>query len=349
MNVKLACFASTLFVWLSSSACIGVARDRVAEPPTSAPVASVKIASSPTAPGVLPVLAAHKGYFRDAGVEVQLETLGGPQDATVLIATGRLDAAVVGFTAATFNAIDHGLDIKIVASFGGVTPDYRPALMVRRDLLDSGEVTTLADLRGRRVASLGGASSAATYQITRALRDVGLDARDVELVNLSLADTVAAFSSRAIDAAYLPVPFSAQAEQLRVAGPLGGVHTDGAGPLTVGLLFRGEFARVSPGAARATMVALVRAARDLRGDGFKKAENLAILSAHTRLPEPAVEASGPIDFDPDLRPDSDILLDMQRVFMELGVLSYSTPMPIERIADPSFSDYVVQTLGPQRP
>src|SRR4051812_36733343 len=205
-----------------------------------------------------------QGYFRDAGVEVQLETLGGPQDATVLIATGRLDAAVVGFTAATFNAIDQGLDIKIVASFGGVTPDYRPALMVRRDLLDSGGVTTLADLRGRRVASLGGASSAATYQITRALRDVGLDARDVELVNLSLADTVAAFSSGAIDAAYLPVPFSAQAEQLRVAGPLGGVHTDGAGPLTVGLLLRGEFARVSPGAARATMVALVRAARDLR-------------------------------------------------------------------------------------
>jgi len=96
------------------------------------------------------------------------------------------------------------------------------------------------------------------------------------------------------------------------------------------------------------MVALVRAARDLRGEGFKKPENLAILSGHTHLPVPAVEASGAIDFDPDLRPDSDILLDMQRVFMELAVLSYSTPMPIERIADSSFSNYAVQILGPHR-
>jgi NitT/TauT family transport system substrate-binding protein len=69
--------------------------------------------------------------------------------------------------------------------------------MVRRDLLDSGEVTTLADLRGRRLASLGGVICAATYRIARALRDVGLSAVDIQLVNLSLADTVAAFSTAA--------------------------------------------------------------------------------------------------------------------------------------------------------
>jgi hypothetical protein len=56
----------------------------------------------------LPVLAAHGVTSAMQAWRSSSKTLSGPKD-TVLIATGRLDAAVVGFTAATFNAIDHGL------------------------------------------------------------------------------------------------------------------------------------------------------------------------------------------------------------------------------------------------
>jgi NitT/TauT family transport system substrate-binding protein len=309
----------------------------------------IRLGSNTSLPGALPAVAAQKGYFASAGVEVQLETVNSAQDATVLVATRQLDAAVAGFTAGSFNAIERGLDVRIVGSLGAAPTGYRSSIMVRKDLIDRAQVRTVADLKGRRIGSFGGASSSATYQIAQALRDGGVNITDVDLVNLNFPDTMVALRSGAIDAAYLPVPFSTDAIKTGIAVRLGGVLEEEAGPFTVGVIFGSGFVADRPAAGRALMLALVRAARELRGQGYRTPENLAILNGHVRVPVAALEASGSIEFTPDLHPDTDTLLDMQRVWMELGALSYSTPLPIERLADSSFSTHAANMLGPDKP
>jgi ABC-type nitrate/sulfonate/bicarbonate transport system substrate-binding protein len=52
-----------------------------------------------------------------------------------------------------FNALNRGVDIRVLVSSTTNKPDDRPAgFMVRSELLDSGQVKSLADLRGRPVS-----------------------------------------------------------------------------------------------------------------------------------------------------------------------------------------------------
>ncbi len=298
-------------------------------------------------PGVLPILADQKGYFKQAGVEVQLTTLGGPQDGMIPVATGQLDAAIAGLSAATFAGIERGLDATVVATLGHQSATDEPALVVRKDLLDNGQVARMADLRGRKIAAWGGPGSAAAFLVARALREEGQSVTGVELVNLTFPDTVAALKNGAIDAAYLPPPFSTEAAAQGSASPFGKTRTSGF--QTVGVLYSGRLIVERPAAARAVMLGLVRAARELSGEHFAQPENLAILSAHMRVPVPDLLASGALDFDRDLRPESDTLLDMQRVFMDVRALAYQAPLPFERLADPSFSTYAAEVPGTNTP
>ena len=58
-----------------------------------------------------------------------------------MAANNQLDVVVAGFSAATFNAIDRGLDLRIVSSMGQQARNgYPSALMVRKELLASGLV-----------------------------------------------------------------------------------------------------------------------------------------------------------------------------------------------------------------
>ena len=63
-------------------------------------------------------MAIEKGYLAEAGIAPQLEVVTAGQDAMALAAQGQLDVVVGGFGAATFNAIDRGLEIRVVGTMG---------------------------------------------------------------------------------------------------------------------------------------------------------------------------------------------------------------------------------------
>jgi NitT/TauT family transport system substrate-binding protein len=112
-----------------------------------------------------------------------------------VVANGQVDAVVGGFSAATFNAVIRGLDLRIVASMGRQPHQgYPSALMVRKDLLDSGAVKQIQDLRGRKVALSGGMGATGAYWMSTKLRPAGLSLAD------SFPDMIAAFKSKAIGA-----------------------------------------------------------------------------------------------------------------------------------------------------
>jgi NitT/TauT family transport system substrate-binding protein len=317
--------------------------------PTAPPApATVRLAHVPSTLFGPLYVAIEKGYLQEQAITAQLEVVTAGQDAVVLAAQGQLDAVVGGFSAATFNAIDRGLDVRVVGSMGAQPETgYPSAIMVRKDLLDSGQVRTLGDLRGRKTALAGGAGSTGSYWMATKLREGNLTLRDVEVVSLAFPEMVAAMQSAAIDVALPPAPFTTEMQRAGTAEVFGGGIRPGAS--AVGTLYSVNFMRDQDAAAKRFMTGLVRGARDLQGDRFYDEENLRIFSQYTRQPVEALQAIDRYGFHPDLRPDAETLMDMQRVFFDAGILVFNPPLTADRVVDDTYSRAAVAALGSSRP
>src|SRR5262249_59941766 len=70
------------------------------------------------------------------------------------LTTNQIDVAGGGVNASMFSAIGRGLPLKIVAGISGNGAYSSSALVVRRELIDSGRVKDYPDLKGLRIALL---------------------------------------------------------------------------------------------------------------------------------------------------------------------------------------------------
>jgi hypothetical protein len=119
-------------------------------------------------------VAQDRGYLSAAGAKSDLTPIVAGQDALALLATGRLDFIAAGLSAAFFNGVARGLDVRLVASTGYQPRHGHPSgLMVRRDLYDAG-TRAPHDLRGKKIAFNGGAGATSAYYVARILRSAGL-------------------------------------------------------------------------------------------------------------------------------------------------------------------------------
>jgi NitT/TauT family transport system substrate-binding protein len=276
-----------------------------------------------------------KGYFADEGIQVDLQAVKSGQDAVPLAASRQLDVVVAGFSAGLFSGIQSGLAIKVVGSMSvsdGELEDAPSALMVGRRQVESGEVTSVADLRGRRIAVSGGPGSAGGYITDRILRQAGLTLRDIEPVNISNPDMPAAVASGAVDAATTSAPFSIRMEEDGSAVPLA---VPPAGNKSTGVIYGAHF--VDDSRAQRFFSALARGARDLQGDAARTDENMQILADATDQDIATVRALPLYEWLPDLAPPVEDLQAMQQTYIDAGLLEYDAPLPTADLVDPRFS------------
>src|SRR5262249_13049114 len=93
-----------------------------------------------------------KGYFKEAGVEVDLIPVGSATELVPALATGQLDAGGITPVAAVVNAVARGVDVKTVAERGSQLPGFgHSALVIRKDLFDRGRVKDYPDLKGLHI------------------------------------------------------------------------------------------------------------------------------------------------------------------------------------------------------
>jgi NitT/TauT family transport system substrate-binding protein len=329
-------------------ACAPAAAPTPTPTPAAAPVPaleSVKIIHVPSVLFAPLYVAMARGYFRQQGIDVQLERAAAGQDAMPVLANSQIDALVGGFAAATFNAAARGLNVRIVASMGRQPHQgYPSALMVRKDLLESGAVSQLADLRGRKVALSGGLGATGSYWMATKLRQAGLGLRDIEVVNMGFPDMVAAFKSRAVDAAFPSAPATTQIRNDGTADYFGGVTQPGAS--AVGVTFSGAFITNRRQVALRVLMALVQGARDVQGDAYFAPDNLQAYATYTDTPVETLKRMDPYEFDPDLGLDLQTLQDMQQVFITLGVEQAQSPIPTSSYADDSLLKAAAQQAEP---
>lgn len=289
-------------------------------------------------------VAIDRGYFKDEGIDIDLQRVTSGTDAMPFLASGQVDVGAIGLAAAIFNSVHRGFDVKIVAS-AALYPqkDVPTVLLVRKALVDSGQVKTVADLKGRKVGVAGGAGSTGAYLLVKALQTGGLKYTDVNAQNLANPDMVQALANGAIDAALIGSPYSEQAVQTGSAVVLAKDFAPGAAGTAY--VFSGKFLREHPDTALRFMAALLRGARALQGTDYLSPENLATYVKFTGSTEAAIKAAPPLVYDPNLAIATDSIADQEKVDRENGWTDYTDPLDISKLIDPTLQQKVVAALG----
>jgi len=232
--------------------------------PASAQKETVRVGVTDRPDNAALMIAVKRGYFERRGID--LELVGGgnaAQDFVASLSLGQIDVTNGSPSAGLFNALNRGIDIRIVgdwARVGGPT-DATFALVAKRELLDSGAIKTAADLKGKPVGIGPVHGGVNDMLIDRALRKAGLAPADVSQEIIGFGDGIAALSSGKVAATLLIEPLVTLAKEKnvgRVLVPAGAVLPDAE--LAV-VYFSSEFAAKSDLATR-YMAAFLEGERD---------------------------------------------------------------------------------------
>ena len=289
-----------------------------------------------------------RDFMKEQNIEVDMQKVASGTEAMAFLAQGTLDAGGIGITAATFNAFSKGFDLRIVASAALQPRKGGPTIIiVRKDLKDSGKVKSIADLKVLKVAIAGGPGTTGAYFVAKALKEAGLTIKDIEMVNLANPDMLLAFEKGAVDAALVGPPYSDQI----IAGGKGVLLAQDMAPgaMTTVFMYSGKLMKENPEVAKRFMIALVKGSRAMQGNKYLDPANLKAYLKYVTSTEDAIRKGSPQLYDPDLKVYMDSIKDMEEIFRWAGWTNYTTPIPQERMADPSFAEQAVKALGRFKP
>jgi NitT/TauT family transport system substrate-binding protein len=207
-------------------------------------------------------IAMDKGYFASEGLDVKLVKFHNTADMIAPLSSGQLDIASGAPTLGFFNAVLRGLPLKLVADKGRDSPGHGfNAIVVRSDLVSSGKVKSIADLKGLKVATPS-RHSPMEIPLDTALKGAGLSLKDVRLEQLTFPNMIAAFSSKAIDAALMIEPFIDIAVRRKVGDRFLGFDQIEPNFQMAGVIYGPAFTKNKPDAAKRWMVGYIRGIRD---------------------------------------------------------------------------------------
>jgi NitT/TauT family transport system substrate-binding protein len=316
---------------------------------STAPVAPVRLAYVPIISHGIFFVAWEKGYWRDAGVEVEGTEFNGSDQAMPYLANGQLDVAGGSSGAGFLNALSQGVGGRIVAGMSGTSADgfIGAALIVRKEDYDSGRLTSPADLRGKRVA-VNGKGVYGEFVADRALRQGGLTLDDADMVVLGFPDMVAALAGGSVDAIMPTEPWVSQIQDRGIGTIIAREGVDPNAQSQV-LLYGEQFIRNNPEGARRFLVGYLRALRDLKRADYKDPGDAAIIGQYTKLGPEVVLRVVPTYLDGDARINVAHLDQQQRYYAERGYLNYREPIDLNRFVDTTWLDAAIQQLGHYQP
>jgi NitT/TauT family transport system substrate-binding protein len=291
------------------------------------------------------MIAVEKGYFRDAGIKIQIEELDSAANVMALLAQGQLQVVEGGISVGFFNAIERGLPIGIVAD--RVSTPLSHKLLIRKDLV--GKIKTPGDLKGKIVAS-NGPGAVTTYEVAKILARDGVGVKDIDIKVLSFVNMGVALTNKAVDAALVIQPWASQYVDQGIAEVFADPddYADPK-PLTIAVnLVNTDWASKNRELVRNYFVAYQHAVYDYcqayHGGGNRQEVKDIIVRTGLeprkevldRYPWPARNPNGHINLPS--------VLDMQKYYLKEGLAQKE--MPVDKIVDNEYVDYATQKLGP---
>jgi NitT/TauT family transport system substrate-binding protein len=321
--------------------------------PTSAPavasggdVLKVGVGTTVASSGVF--IGVDRGYYKELNLTIQQVPFpGGAADMAAPLASGQIDVAGADPSSAFLNAIARGIDVKFVADSGHTDEKHSPAaLVVRKQLIDSGAIADFPDLRGHKISGVIKGSLVDSW-VHRFLDKGGLRESDVDLQYLGFPDNIPAMANGALDAAVLVEPLITAAVGQNIGVRWKGVG-ETFGPLqnTV-IMYGANLVNDRPEVAKRFMVGYLHAVRDYV-DAFEnnqgKSDVIQILVNNTTIKDPSVYekiALGALDLNGRMVVSN--MKDLQQWLVDNGYVQ--TPVDLDKVVDYTYADYAVSQLG----
>jgi NitT/TauT family transport system substrate-binding protein len=281
-------------------------------------------------------IAVEKGFFKEQGVRTEISSFASAAKMVPALVTGEIEVSVGSASAGLFNAVAQQSPFRIVADKGQTREGYGFTLLtVRKDLVESGQVKTVKDLKGKKIAILA-KGNIQHYLVGKMAEEVGLTINDVELIFLDAPNQVTAFETKAIDAAYAVEPWAARFEErgaaVRFRTP---DQVKGLGPVQVGvIIYSGKFIKERRPVAQRWMNAYLKGAELFHRSGAKDPEIAAILEKYTKVPASVIKAATPSYQDPKGKLLLENLADQAQWFFKNGYMEQK--VNIESAVDSSF-------------
>lgn len=146
------------------------------------------------------------GFFAQEGLKPEYILFKSGTEMVAPLGNNQLDVGGGGASAGLYNAAARGIEIKIVADKGSMTPGYGfMPLLVRKDLIASGKVKSFADLKGLKIGNTSNGGSGDAL-LNAALIKGNLKFEDVDRIYLSHTQLGIALRNGAIAAAFITEP-----------------------------------------------------------------------------------------------------------------------------------------------
>ncbi|MCA6104952.1 ABC transporter substrate-binding protein [Bradyrhizobium australafricanum] len=236
-----------LLVWAAS----GIAR---ADDLLKAKIGVLRLSSS------APVfIAQDKGYFRDAGLDVELKFFDAAQPIAVATASGDVDFGITAVTAGLYNLAGKGT-LKVIGGMSREKAGYPLIGYFASNNAYAAGLKTPKDLAGKRVA-VTQVGSSFHYSLGLLADKYGFKLSDVKVVPLqSLSNAAAALKGETVDAALLPVSTARTLMDSNGAKLLGWVGDET--PWQLGAIFASPKALTNAPLVTRLLTALTRADRE---------------------------------------------------------------------------------------
>jgi NitT/TauT family transport system substrate-binding protein len=290
------------------------------------------------------LIAIERGYFKEVGINVEIEDIDTSANTLALLAQGRLQVIAGGISAGYFNGLEKGLPVTMVSD--RVSTPIGHNLMLRPDLQD--KIKNLSDLKGKVIAS-NGSGSVSTYEVGKMLETAHVRIADVDVKVFPFTQMPIAFANKAIDAAIVIPPFTYQfIDQAHAVGFAEPDKLVQPSPMTIAvIMINTDWAKGNPELARNYFLAYMRGVRDYcqayHGGSIKKQIVDALIrhGAERReellykYPWPARSPYGLINVAS--------MLDMQTWYADNGFSR--AHLPPERLVDTSYVEFARSKLG----
>lgn len=260
-------------------------------------------------------VAVKRGYFRDEGLELEMKAeISSPRNLQ-LLHLGEVQVAGVGAIPALLG-LSRGIKVTAVVENGAYSRDSPQQAIATR--LDSG-ITGIQELRGRTLAITGFGSHGDVTLAMDILPRAGLTPRDVNLVEVPVAQMEAALSSGTVDAALINEPWAthaSHAEGLTILSWLEDTIPPTGHILSL-LLMQEDFARRNPEVVEKFRRAYRRGVADTKRD-YSGA--LALSSEFVKLPPELLASTHPFEWPADGQIRLDLLRTLASSMKALGVI-----------------------------
>ncbi len=281
-------------------------------------------------------VAIEKGYFKEQGIRTTIETFASAAKMLPALPAGEMDVSVGTPSVGLFNAVREGGDFRIVADKGQFRPGHGYAMLtVRKDLVESGQIKSIKDMKGRKIAQTA-KGIILEYAMGKMLEEVGLTIKDVQYTYLTAPNQLAALEAKTVDATFTTEPWGARSEEKGVGVRFRSVdQVKGMGPVQAAvIIYSGKFIKDRRPVAQRWMNVYLKAADFFVAKGAQDAEVLAILEKYTKIPAKTIKAAVPHYQARDGKVVLESIADQMKWFVANGYMPQE--VPVEKMVDLSF-------------